>query len=668
MARAKTDLPLQSQLLDNPTELQAAYDQSAQEFIEIGRLEGHYEGWAHADLVWPGVDTDRGVEEALEHRLKLVSQIESGIPARRAERLRESYEEFVELEKEYHEACRTYLQVKDAFIETGVGTAEEILSLYQELYLEAIASGQLFSPDTGEAALGRAQVTHVPLSHARTVAEALADVSVSDDPRWDLPVQFGSEAIAYDATLKDALQFVAQRTLAFIGAGGLLATRYNTYTNFAWFGCSLWRVLLEVDLVCHRLEQMGKAKMIVRRIREAFPQSKSRMIEFVQAHREDPSKLRPEHYWYGSPYSYLTRDMTDDARRAIGVVNKLIRSYLPDQDLIKDPDILSPRVQGPFTEYDHVGVYDRQEGRSRTRRLLSWGRLSWRLGKAKKKLAKSGLEGDELFRESWKSAQDWGTDSCEALGVDVEVKIDPEFGRTAAALGLGTNPDLKTLFLPTHQALLDHPVMFHVLRQPEVVEAMGWDEPEPCVILARTGLARHGVRIGSWSFTMFGMTSERFDDLQEHVDGYVMLDRGASSSHTTAALAKALETRPGIIYPMGTTAAFPLQNFPLQSALFSHLPPDIVIIPIAFRGIHSIWPKCPKGNLNITPGKVEAYFAPPMLGETTLLPRRRTLRVQAEAAALFQAVHITTLFDPGGEVGAGADGSGQENAEDAESI
>jgi hypothetical protein len=39
--------------------------------------------------------------------------------------------------------------------------------------------------------------------------------------------------------------------------------------------------------------------------------------------------------------------------------------------------------------------------------------------------------------------------------------------------------------------------------------------------------------------------------------------------------------------------------------------------------------------------------APPMLGETTLLPRRRSLRIQLEAANLFQAVHITTLLNPG---------------------
>ncbi|MBS11211.1 MAG: hypothetical protein CME19_06380 [Gemmatimonadetes bacterium] len=647
MARPQSDTPLHQQLLDDPVALDAAYDKAAQEFIEVGRLEGHYDGWDESDLAWPGTSPGPYTEETLSQRLKLVRRIEGGIPSRRAERLTEAYQEFRDLESGYHEACRTYLQVKRWFVESGAGTAEDVLSLYQELYLKVIASGQLFSPDTGEEALGRAQVTHVPLSHARAVAEALADVAVSDDPRWDLPVRYGSETIAHETTLKDALQFVAQRTLAYIAAGGLLATRYNTYTNFAWFGCSLWRVLLEVDLVCHHLEAKGKARVVVKRIRSAFPLSKARMIEFVQAHREDPSKLRPEHYWYGSPYSYLTRDMIDEARRAIDLVNRLIRAYLPDREAIHQPEILSPDVSGPFTEYDHVGVYSDPPAKpSRTRRLISWGKRSWTLGRMKKKLDKSSLEGDALYKEAWSASQTWGSASVDVLGVDVDVKIDPEFGATADALGLGSDPSLKTLFLPTHQALLDHPVMFHVLRQPEVLEAMRWDEPQPCVILARTGLARHGVRIGSWSFTMFGMTSERFDDLQEQVDGFVMLDRGESASHTTTALAKALESRPGIIYPMGTTAAFPMQNFPLQNALFSHLPQDIVIIPVAFRGIHSIWPKCPKGNLAIRPGKVEAYFAPPMLGETTLMPRRRSLRVQSEAASLFQAVHISTLYYP----------------------
>lgn len=650
MPRKPAEEPVHVRLLADPAALDAAYHEAAREFIEVGRLEGHYDGWDPDEVAWP--ETDPPSADDLRQRLKLVRRLEAGIPVRRAERLTEAYAEYADLARGYQEASRTYAQVKRAFVESGAGTAEDVLELYQSMYLEAIASGRLFTPDTGEEALGRAQVTHVPMSHARAVAEALSGVSVGDDERWDLPVQYGSDTVAHETTLKDALQFVAQRTLAFVGAGGLLATRYNTYTNFAWFGCSLWRVLLEVEWVCHRLSELGKARVVVSRIRASMPLARARMIEFVQAHREDPSKLRPENYWYGSPYSYLTRDMIDDARRAIRVANGLIRSHLPDEDEIAEPLILAAHVPGPFTEYDHVGPYEdeRANGRSRFSRMLAWGRASWRLGKAKKRLAKANLPEAERLEAAWQAAQAWGTASLETLGVDVDVKIDASFEETARALGLGTDPSVKTLFLPTHQALLDHPVMYHVLQRPEVLSAVGWDRPRPCVILARTGLARHGVRIGSWSFTMFGVSSERFDDMQEHVDGYVMLDRGASANHTTAALAKALETRPGIIYPMGTTAAFPMQNFPLQNALFSYLPPDVVIVPVAFRGIHAIWPKCPKGNLDIRPGRVEAYFAPPMPGETTLMPRRRALRVQSEAASLFQAVHIASLFNPNGSV------------------
>ena len=84
----------------------------------------------------------------------------------------------------------------------------------------------------------------------------------------------------------------------------------------------------------------------------------------------------------------------------------------------------------------------------------------------------------------------------------------------------------------------------------------------------------------------------------------------------------------------------------MQHALLAYLPDDVVIIPIAMRGIHSLWPKCPKGNACINSGVVDVVISPPMLGETTLLPRRRALRTQLEPATLFQAVHIATLLDP----------------------
>lgn len=103
---------------------------------------------------------------------------------------------------------------------------------------------------------------------------------------------------------------------------------------------------------------------------------------------------------------------------------------------------------------------------------------------------------------------------------------------------------------------------------------------------------------------------------------------------------------PGVAYGAGTTSAYALQCLPMQHGLFSQLPPDVIIVPLAFRGIHALWPKCPAGNLHIDPGKVEVIVCPPMLGETTLLPRKRALRTQLEPATLFQAVHIANLFNP----------------------
>ena len=166
------------------------------------------------------------------------------------------------------------------------------------------------------------------------------------------------------------------------------------------------------------------------------------------------------------------------------------------------------------------------------------------------------------------------------------------------------------------------------------------------MILARTGLARSGIKIGSKQITQFGMSSEVFDRVLETVDGYVMLERSHAAGHTTQRVAHALTERPGVIYPMATTAAFAIQQFPLQHGVFAQLPQDVVIVPIAYRGLHALWPKCPKGNIDINPGQVDVWVSPPMLGETALLPKRRSLRIQAEAAALFQAVHIATLLNP----------------------
>jgi hypothetical protein len=233
-----------------------------------------------------------------------------------------------------------------------------------------------------------------------------------------------------------------------------------------------------------------------------------------------------------------------------------------------------------------------------------------------------------------------------AFGIRLEVTIAPMFRTLVREMDLSGGGQ-KILFLPSHQSMLEHFVVFSVFNDPVFLDAMGWDRSRPVVQLARTGLAKStSVKIGSREISIFGMSPDKFDRMFETVDGFITRDSVDISSHTIPRILKEMEHRPGLIYPMGTTASFDVQLFPLQHALFAKLPQDVVMIPIAFRGSHALWPKCPARNLNINPGVIEAVILPPMPGETTLLPRRRSLRIQLEAANLLQAVHISNLLNP----------------------
>ncbi len=635
--------PLHERLLDDPAALIRTYDEHAQAFLEVGRREGHYEGWDDDDIRWPATPADGSPLPVLqlERRVRLVQALESGVPGRREERLREAQVNFDRLADAYYVGSELYLQVKDQFESGGHGSAATLLEMYQSLYLEALAKGDLFSPDVGEAALSGVGVTHVPLSHAQAVAEALAVVATVEEPIWDLRFRIGRE----EHTLREALTQVAGATLDYVAAGGLVATRYNVYTNFSWFGCCVWRVFLEAELQLARLEDRGKARILVRKIRTAFPRARAVMIEWVQAHQEDPSRIKPQNYWYGSEYSYLTREMIDGSVRLARTVNRLIDRYLPDEKRIPVPPLITNRAQGAFTEYAHVGKH---QDRSRTskRRLGAWVWRSLRYGRVKKKLAEEA-DPDLQTRHAraWAYWIDYANDALETLGIHVDVTVDPSFERVARHLDLG--PDgVPILFSPTHRNLLDHLVFYHVLQHPALLSAMGWEHSRPCSILSKTGLIP-GIRLGGRSVNMFGMSTETFDRYQKEVDGYVMLDRTGLGRHTTREMTTAMRSRPGVIYAMGTTSAFGLQSLPLQHGMFALIPQDAIIVPFAYRGIYALWPRCPMGNTDLSPGKVEVYVSPPIVGETTLLPRRRSLRVQAEAAALLQAVHITTLFDSG---------------------
>ena len=639
-------------LFEDPDRMLAIYDQSVQELIEAVRPEGYFDGWDADSLVWPPSRSESGPIglEGLLHRVRLVDAIYQGVPERRGGRLSEAHAQFARLTSAYHEGNRMYMQLKAQFVARGAGDEQEFLQLYQTFYLEALAKGDLFSPDAGEASLEQVRITRVPLSHAQAVAEALSSVDLDDDPRWEAVYACELDGTATEAPLRDLLRDVAQRTLELIAAGGLLSTRFNYLNNFAWFGCSVWKVMTDVEFLLHQLgTRPGADAAAVEALRSDLRLGQSMMIEFFQAHQEDPTRLRPESYWYGQEYSYLTRDLIDLTVGLADRANRLDRAAKAGDDTgireLTPPPLLAGRPAGRFLEYPHVGRQAELSSLRRRWRFGRWVKASAKLGWRKKRLAEEDLEDRRRQELAWQACLEWGRATLQVFGIQVRIQIDPEFSAVARDIALGSGKQ-KVLFLPTHQSLLDHAVMYYVLQRPEVLAAMGWQRPMPCVILARTGLARAGIRIGTWNITQFGISSDTFDRLMEEVDGYVMLERSGATGHTTPRIAGALEERPGIIYPMATTAAFDNQCFPLQHAMFAHLPQDVVMIPVAFRGIHSLWPKCPKGNIRINPGVVEAVISPPMLGETTLLPRRRSLRVQAEAAALFQAFHIATLLNP----------------------
>ncbi len=636
--------PLHETLLDNTEQMLAIYDQSVQYLLEAVRHDGYFDGLAPDALVWPKNQSGAMDLEALQFRAQIVDAIFRGLPEIRNVRLYEAYRPFADLLPQYHAGSRMYLQLRRQFVARGRGDARDFLKLYQSLYLKALAGGELHAPEAVEEALAQVHITQVPMSHARAVAEALGDVAVDDDAHWAEGYVCEIDGASVEGALRDLLQDVAQRTLNLIAAGGLLATRYNYLTNFGWFGVSVWKVIVDAEVA---LAQVRGAcpESVLNLIDEDVARMKALLIEFLHAHQEDPTKLRSKLYWYGQEYSYLTRDMIDLSVKLLGDVNAQINRLGQKISRLEMPPLLADTARGRFLEYPNVGRRGQFSRAQRGMRFARWMALSLRVGWKKKKLLHKEADPIRRREAGWRAWLNWGRRTLDIFDIRVRVYIDPHFEAVARDLR-ADRENRRLLFLPTHQSLFDHPVLYEVLQSKAFWDAMGWERPEPCVILARTGLARSGIKIGSKQITQFGMSSEAFDHILENVDGYVMLERSRTAGHTTQRVARALTERPGVIYPMATTAAFAIQQFPLQHGVFAQLPQDVVIVPIAYRGLHALWPKCPKGNININPGQVDVWVSPPMLGETALLPKRRSLRIQSEAAALFQAVHIATLLNP----------------------
>ena len=632
--QASDDRPLHVALLDDVGHMLTLYDASVQHLLEAVQHDGYFDDVDPDALIWPQSQVVSGSIglEALHFRAQLVGAIYEGLPPIRDARLKKDYAPFANLLAPYHVGNRIYLQLKKQFVERGVGDDSDFLKLYQSLYLEALAKGDLYAPEAVEEALAQVHITQVPMSHAQAVAEALAKVEVEEDPRWAENYAYTIDGETVEGSLRDLLQDVAQRTLDLIAAGGLLSTRYNYLTNFGWFGVSIWKVIVDGDVAA--------VEHNVTEVTDDLHSLRAMLIEFLQAHQEDPTKLRPKLYWYGQPYSYLTRDMMDVATRVVDGVNARVAG------LMTLPPLLTGHAKGRFVDYPNVGKKAEWSSLQRKWRLLKWTRLCWQLGRKRMKLDKANVPVPERYEKAWALWGAWSEATKQCLDIDVKVTIDPMFAPLAKDLDLG-NGKHKILFLPTHQSLVEHLISFPVWQSPQLLEAIGWDKPVPFVILARRGLSKStSFKLGSREMTVFGMTPDEYDRLFEELDGNVTRESLDGAGHSTPRMLEAMFERPGLIYPMGTTASFDIQLFPLQYALFAKLPQDVVIIPVAFRGTHSLWRRCPKGNVNINPGTVEAVICPPMLGETTLMPKRGSLRIQAEAAALFQAMHITTLLNP----------------------
>jgi hypothetical protein len=655
-------------LMRDVTMLQLVYDQAAQGVLDLANKEGYFEGINPDLLQWPPGQTPEGPIglEGLAYRSKLIGAIYEGVPSLRDQRLSNAFVQFEEAGPAYHEATQIYAAIHRQFLDHAAKSSHDFLTYYQTIYVDVLRASDLFTPDEGEAAVAGARLSRLPLSHAQPVAEKLKATIDDDDAQWEIIYEYNTGGEPRQGTLRDIFRNIAKKTLDYLATGELIAVHYNTYTNLAWFGSAVWRILSEAEYLLEVYRKLVADNVIQHQLdglKDHVMLGQSMMVEFFQAHQENPGNLKPTGYWYGHHYTALTRDMIDLAMNVIEQSNRLIQQFEQKtgdissldpmmQTMIETilpmqvPELFSRTAKGRFLEYPNVGKNDQYTGIQRAYKLTRWIGTSWRFVRHKQVIEEEDLSVEEKLDAAWDNSLNWANKTLRIFGIEVKIKIDPLFKSMAQALDLASGR-YKILFFPTHQSVFDHPVMYHVLQTPELLDAMGWDDTRPCTILSRSGLTEYvELRLGSWNTTMFGVKAVEFDRLLEDVDGYVVLPRAGDTNNATQRFANILEDRPGVIYAAGTTAAFDIQSIHLQHGLFSKIPSDVVIIPMAFRGIHSIWPKCPKRNIRINPGLVEVVVAPPMLGETTLFPKRRLLRPQIEPAALFHAVQIVNLLNP----------------------
>ena len=631
-------------------EIRARYDEAAVELIRVARLDGHFAGRDAADLTWPSYDAGGGESPidvpGLERRAALIGEIFTGIPPRRDRRLADAHDRYAQKRPAYLRSVRLFLQVQRQFIAHGIGDARDFAELYGGVYIDALGRDDPVPLDEGEAALVEFKVARAPLAHAASVIDKIRPGAGPDDPRWHASYEWDLDGQRGAGTLRDLLTEVAESVVDFLATGEHLAIRYNTFSNFIWFGISIWKVVTETELLIARLRGRAPDRWLDK-LAPCVLLAQGMLLRFLEAHLEDPAQIRPKEYWFGQRYTYLTRDMIDLTSELVRNGERLRRRYDAELPNLELPPLLRGASTGRFHEYSHVGPQGEVSRWSQRRRLLEWLRIFRRTGRAKKALRRASMTDPERYAAAWETNLDWARRTLDNFGIRVSVTIDPDFADVARELDLAPG-GRKIVFFPTHQSLLDHPVLYMALQAPEMLAAMGWSASVPCCQLSRARLlSATAVRIGGREISLVGISPAEIDRLTEEVDGYVILGQDDTGSPIKR-FARILEDRPGVVYGGGTTSAFNLQVLPMQHALFAHLPQDVVFIPMAYRGIHDLWPKCPRGNLDVRPGHVEVYVSPPVPGETTLLPRKRALRTQLEPATLFQAIHIATMLDTEG--------------------
>ena len=637
-----------AEALANVDEIFTRYDEAAAELIRIARLDGHFAGRQTADLLWPPCRDSDGAAigtEGLERRADLIAEIHDGIPPRRNHRLVDAHDRYSTLRPAYLRALRLFLQVQRQFIAAEAGDERQFSDLYSVVYLEALARENPVPLDDGEAALVEFKVARTPLAHAAAIVDKIRPGADAEDPRWSVDYHWDLDGAEGNGSLRQLLTEVAESVVDFLAAGEHLAIRYNTFSNFIWFGISVWKAVTEIELLASRLR--GRARDAwVDKLEQYLRLAQGLLLKFLQAHLEDPAQIRPTDYWYGQQYSYLTRDMIDLTRELVRNGERLRARYGPELPAVEVPPLLRGASVGAFHEYSHVGRRGSVSPWVRRGRLLKWVGTFRTTAAKKKRLRHARMSDAERRAAAWQVNLAWAEATLRTFDIDVTVTIDPAFAEVARELDLRPGAGRKVVFFPTHQSLLDHPVMYHVLQSPELLQAMGWSATVPCCLLSRARLMQAtAIRVGGREISLIGLSPAEIDRVQEEVDGYVILGQDDTGSPIKR-FAQILNDRPGVVYGGGTTSAFDLQVLPMQHALFAHLPQDTVFIPVAFRGIHSLWPKSPRNNLDVSPGCVDVFISPPIPGETTLLPRKRALRTQLEPATLFQAIHIASLLDP----------------------